>query len=335
MVRFVDEQREKHGVESICATVPIAPATYYETKARERDPSRRPARAKRDEALGVEIGRVSKESFGLYGARKVWRQLRRDERVVARCTVERLMRTMGLRGVVRGRRFKTTIPDAMAARPADLVKRHFRAVGPNRLWVADLTYVHTWNGFAFVAFVTDVFSRAIVGWRVSRSLKSDLALDALEQAIHARGDTDDLVHHSDRGTQYLSIRYTDRLLEAGIEPSVGTTGDSYDNALAETVNGLFKAEVIRARGPWRTIEDVELATLEWVDWWNNRRLHGAIGHVPPVELEAAFEQKNRGSAPNPARGAAPGPRGKVRAQERRQAAPSRDREVLATVAGLK
>jgi len=236
---------------------------------------------------------VWKENFGVYGAYKVWRQLRREGEDVARCTVERLMRAMGLRGVVRGRKARTTIPDDLAERPKDLVKRNFTADGPNQLWVADLTYVVTWRGFVYVAFVTDVFSRRIVGWRVSNSLRSDLALDALEQALHDRKDLENLIHHSDRGVQYLSIRYTERLAEAGVEVSVGSIGDSYDNALAETINGLYKAELIRTNGPWRSIEEVEFATLEWVDWFNHRRLLSSIGDVPPVEFEAAYHAERK------------------------------------------
>jgi transposase InsO family protein len=239
--------------------------------------------------LCVEIERVWKENRSLYGARKVWIQLQREDFEVARCTVERLMAQKGLRGVVRGPAFKrTTVSDESAARPLDLVKRDFSAEGPNRLWVADLTYVATWSGFVYVAFVVDVFSRRIVGWRVSKSLRSDLALDALEQALHARRDLDGLIHHSDRGVQYLSIRYSERLAEAGIEPSVGSVGDSYDNALAETIIGLFKTEVIRHCGPWRNLEEVEFAVLEWVDWFNHRRLLSSIGDIPPAELEARY-----------------------------------------------
>ena len=220
-------------------------------------------------------------------------QLAREGTEVARCTVERLMRAMSLQGVVRGRKCKTTIGDEAVDRPADLVQRDFSAERPNQLWVADLTYVATWQGFVYVAFITDVFSRKIVGWRVSNSLRSDLALDALEQALHARPDlSSGLVHHSDRGVQYLSIRYTDRLDEMGIAPSVGSVGDSYDNALAETINGLYKAEVIRRNGPWRNLEEVEFATLEWVDWFNNRRLFGPIGNIPPAEFEAMYVQSH-------------------------------------------
>ncbi len=296
MVSFIDEHREEHGVEPICEVLPIAPSTYYAQKAQEADPSKRSERAVRDARLREEIERVWKENFGVYGARKVWRQLRREGFSVARCTVERLMREMSLQGVIRGRRRKTTIPDEAAPRPADLVKRSFTAERPNQLWVADLTYVATWQGFVYVAFVIDVFSRKIVGWRVSNSLRSDLALDALGQALHGRSDLEGLVHHSDRGVQYLSIRYTDRLAEMGIEPSVGSVGDSYDNALAETINGLYKAEVIRPNGPWRGLEEVEFATLEWVDWFNNRRLLAPIGYVPPTEFEAMYDQQQRANA---------------------------------------
>jgi putative transposase len=290
MVAFIEEQRAVYGVEPICAVLPIAPSTYYEHRVRRRDPTRRSAREQRDEVLQVEIRRVWDESYdGTYGADKVWRQLLREGTQVARCTIERLMRRMGLSGVVRGKAFKvTTVPGPEAARPPDLVEREFHASRPNELWVADLTYVATWAGFVYVAFVIDVFSRAIVGWRVSNSLRSDLALDALEQALHARPRLGELVHHSDRGTQYLSIRYTERLAEAGIERSVGSVGDSYDNALAETINGLYKAEVIRRKGPWRNIDAVEYATLCWVDWFNNRRLLEPLGYVPPAEFEMQY-----------------------------------------------
>ncbi len=294
MMQFIDEQRDAYGVEPICKLLPIAPSTYYEQKDREADPKRLPPRLVRDRELKVEIERVWKENLSVYGARKVWLQLKREGFEVARCTVERLMRQMGLQGAVRGRAFKrTTIADESAPRPADLVKRDFTADRPNRLWVADLTYVATWAGFAYVAFVTDVFSRRIVGWRVSRSLSSDLALDALEQALHARRDLDGLVHHSDRGVQYVSFRYTERLAEVGIEPSVGSVGDSYDNALAETINGLFKAEAIWPNGPWRTLEEVEFAVLEWVDWFNHRRLLSSIGDVPPAEFEAMYYEAQK------------------------------------------
>ena len=289
MVGFIDDHREEYGFEPICRVLPIAPSTYHEQKARRADLGRLPERAARDAELREEIERVWKENRSVYGARKVWLQLKREGFFVARCTVERLMRKMGLRGVVRGRPYKTTtIVDEAAQRPADLVQRNFTAGRPNQLWVADITYVATWAGFVYVAFVTDVFSRRIVGWRVSKSLRSDLALDALEQAVHGRPDLEDLIHHSDRGVQYLSIRYTERLAEAGIEPSVGSVGDSYDNALAETIFGLFKAEVIWPNGPWRSLEEVEFATLEWVDWFNNKRLLEPIGDVPPAEFVAMY-----------------------------------------------
>jgi len=290
MTSFVGEHREVHGVESICRELPIAPSTYYEHVARRQDPERRPARARRDGELERDIRRVWEDNFAVYGARKVWRQLKREKIEVARCTVERLMRNMGLRGVTRGRSFKTTTPDASAARPADLVKRNFTATRPNQLWVADLTYVATWRGFVYVAFVIDVFSRRIVGWRASTSRRAELALDALEQALHARSRSEKLVHHSDRGGQYLCFRYTERLTEAGILASVGSVGDSYDNALAESVIGLFKTEVIRRRGPWRGIEDVEYAVLEWVSWFNTQRLLEPIGYLPPAEYEEDFHR---------------------------------------------
>ncbi len=296
MVSFIDKHRETYGVEPICKVLPIAPSTYYEQKARQADPERLPLRMKRDTLLRSHIQRVWERNFQVYGARKVWRQLNREEVPVARCTVERLMRQMGLEGAVRGRKLKTTFTDESATRPVDLVSRDFTASRPNQLWVADLTYVATWKGFVYVAFVIDVFSRTIVGWRASGSLRTDLALDALEQALYARPDTDRLVHHSDRGVQYLSIRYTERLAEAGIEPSVGSVGDSYDNALAESVIGLYKTEVIRRRGPWRHLEAVEFATLEWVDWFNNRRLLEPIGNIPPVELELAYYQTQQAPA---------------------------------------
>jgi putative transposase len=288
MVAFIDAHRAEYGVEPICAELPIAPSTYYEGKARERDPSRLPARARRDGELRGEIDRVWRANFCAYGVRKTWKQLNREHIRVARCTVGRLMRQLGLRGVIRGKGFKTTIPDTSAPRPADLVERQFVATRPNQLWVADFTYVATWRGFVFVAFVIDVYSRMIVGWRVASTVKTELVLDALEQALHARADTDGLIHHSDRGSQYLSIRYSERLAEVGIQASVGSTGDSYDNALAESIIGLYKTEVIRRRGPWRSSDAVEYATLEWVDWFNNRRLLEPIGDIPPAELEQAY-----------------------------------------------
>jgi transposase InsO family protein len=288
MVSFIDAHRAEYGVEPICAQLPIAPSQYYEHKAREADPVRLPVRLQRDRALMPQIRRVYEENFAVYGVRKVWRQLGRERFVVARCTVERLMRSLGLQGAVRGRKCRTTIPADCAERPLDLVKRQFQATRPNQLWVADFTYVATWAGFVYVAFVIDVFARRIIGWRVARFMHAELVLDALEQALWARSDVQGLVHHSDRGSQYLSIRYTERLAEAGIEPSVGSVGDSYDNALAETIIGLYKTEVIHRRGPWRSIDGVEYATLEWVDWFNHRRLLEPIGNVPPAELEASY-----------------------------------------------
>ncbi len=298
MVSYIDDYKDRYGVEPICRVLPIAPSTYYETKARQRDPARRAPRAIRDERVKPEIRRVWEENYRVYGARKVWKQLHREGIKVARCTVARLMQEMGIRGVVRGRKIKTTIPAELDVRPADRVNRDFTVSEPNRLWVADLTYVATWRGFVYVAFVIDAFARRIVGWRVSSSLRTDIALDALEQALYDRrvAETTDLIHHSDRGVQYVSIRYTQRLAQAGIEPSVGSVGDSYDNALAETIIGLYKTELIRQCGPWRNIDDVEYATLEWVDWFNHRRLFQPIGDVPPAELEQAYYHHTEESA---------------------------------------
>jgi len=294
IVRYIDAHKDTHGVEPICALLPIAPSTYYAHKAREADVTLLSERARRDTELESEIIRVWNENFRAYGAYKIWRQLNREGIRVARCTVERLMRRLGIRGVVRGKGYKTTVPDLGAERPADLVERVFTATSPNRLWVADITFVSTWRGPVYVAFVIDVFSRMVVGWRVWNSLKTDLVLDALEQALYARDVSSRLIHHSDRGSQYLSIRYTERLAEAGIESLVGSTGDSYDNAMAESIIGLFKTECIWPRGPWKNIDAVEYATLEWVDWYNNKRLLGPIGDIPPVEFEAAYyEQQNR------------------------------------------
>jgi putative transposase len=289
MIAFVEEHRDIHGVEPICRLLPIAPSTYYEHVDRRRDPAKLSARAKRDAELRDEIQRVWEENFRVYGVRKVWRQLRRKGIEVARCTVARLMRAMGLRGVVRGKAVRTTVSDKAAPCPLDRVNRDFKAPRPNVLWLADFTYVATWTGFVHVAFVVDAFARRIVGWRVSRTATAGFVLEALEQALHARRPVEGgLVHHSDRGVQYVSITYTERLAEAGIAPSVGSVGDSYDNALAETVIGLFKTEVIRRLGPWRSLEAVEFATLAWVDWFNHRRLLEPIGFVPPAEAEAAF-----------------------------------------------
>jgi transposase InsO family protein len=296
MVAFIDAHREAYGVEPICTQLPIASSTYYEEKRRARDPARRPARAQRDAELRPEITRVWRANWRAYGAKKVWKQLNRERIAVARCTVARLMRALALRGVVRGRRVRTTIPDAQADRPQDLVQRNFTATRPNQLWVSDFTYVATWRGFVYVAFVIDVFSRRIVGWRASTSMRSDLALDALEQALYDRETDAGLIHHSDRGSQYLAIRYTERLAAAGIEPSVGSRGDAYDNAMAEAVNALYKAEVIYHLGPWRGLEDVEYATLEWVAWYNSQRLMEPLGYVPPAEFEAAYYEARTDTA---------------------------------------
>jgi transposase InsO family protein len=288
MIRYIDEHRDEFGVEPICEQLPIAPSTYHAAKKNPLSP-----RVLRDAELEGEIRRVFDDNFGVYGARKVWRQLNREGITVARCTVERLMSRMGLQGATRGRSFRTTTSsDKSLARPADLVDRQFAAAAPNRLWVADITYVATWSGFVYVSFVVDAFSRFIVGWRVAATLRTDLALDALEQALWARKLDGPLVHHSDHGSQYLSIRYTERLAEAGIEPSVGSVGDSFDNALAETIVGLYKTEVIHRQGPWRGLDPVEFATLEWVDWFNHRRLLEPIGNIPPAEKEAAHYRQN-------------------------------------------
>jgi putative transposase len=274
MVAFIDDHRKTYGVEPICRVLPIAPSTYFRHKAEQRDPRRRSVRAQRDEVLRAMIRRIWEENHRVYGPRKVWKQMGRENLRVARCRVRRLMREMNLAG----------------ARPSDLVDRRFVATRPNQLWVADFTYVATWRGFVYVAFVIDVFARRIVGWRVSSSLRTDFVLDALDQAIYERcgEDVGDLIHHSDRGSQYLAMRYTERLADAGIEPSIGSRGDAYDNALAESVIGLFKTEVIRLQGPWRHLEAVEFATLDWVDWFNHRRLLEPLGDVPPAEYEARY-----------------------------------------------
>jgi transposase InsO family protein len=289
MIAFIDDAREVHGVEPICRVLQIAPSTYHAHAARRADPDKAPPRVRRDARLKESIARVHAENFGVYGARKVWRQLLREGVDVARCSVERLMKDMGIQGVVRGRRVKTTVNDKSAPCPLDHVNREFKATAPNRLWVADFTYVATWTGFVYVAFVIDVFARRIVGWRASRTAHASFVLDALDQALAERRPTEGgLVHHSDRGSQYVSITYTERLADAGVEPSVGSVGDSYDNALAESINGLYKTEVIHRRGPWRSFEAVEYATLEWVDWFNTRRLLEPIGNIPPAEAEAAY-----------------------------------------------
>lgn len=290
MRAFIDLHRETFGVEPICKVLQVAPSGYWRHAAMRRDPALRSARVRRDAALLPDIERVWRANMQVYGAVKVWRQLKREGRVVARCTVERLMRRQGLRGVVRGKVVRTTIPDKKAACPLDRVNRHFSAERPNQLWVSDFTYVSTWQGMLYVAFVIDVYARRIVGWRVSSSMHTDFVLDALEQALFARQPERDssLIHHSDRGSQYVSIRYSERLAEAGVEPSVGSRGDSYDNALAETINGLYKTELIHRRAPWKTRESLELATLEWVSWFNHHRLLESIGYIPPAEAEANY-----------------------------------------------
>jgi putative transposase len=295
MIAFIDAHRAVHGVEPICRVLPIAPSSYYARAARRADPDRLPPRVRRDARLLTEIRRVWEENFRVYGVRKVWRQLRRAGIAIARCTTARLMRQMEITGAVRGRTVKTTVSNPAVPCLRDKVNRQFRAPRPNMLWVSDFTYVATWQGFVYVAFVIDAFARRIVGWRVSRSAETGFVLDALEQALYERRPFrgGGLVHHSDRGSQYVAIRYTERLAEAGIEPSVGSVGDSYDNALAKSIIGLFKTEVIRRRGPWRNIDAVEFATLEWVDWFNTRRLLEPIGNIPPAEAEARYyEQLN-------------------------------------------
>ncbi len=289
------EHRDVHGVEPICQVLQVAPSTYYRHAQREAGANVRPTRWWKDRALRPQIRRVWEENRQVYGVRKVWRQLQREGHRVARCTVARLMGELGLHGVVRGKVVKTTISDKRPC-PLDRVNRQFQAPSPNRLWVSDFTYVSTWAGFVYVAFVIDVYARHIVGWKVSSTAHTDFVLDALEQALHARRPTDgSLIHHSDRGVQYVSIRYTERLAEAGIEPSVGSVGDSYDNALAETINGLYKAEVIHRRA-WRNRQDVELATLDWVHWYNHKRLLGSIGNIPPAEAEEAYYRQQAGYA---------------------------------------
>jgi len=287
---FVDQYRDAFGVEPICRQLQIAPSGYRRHVALRHHPEQRSQRVQRDETLIPEIERVWQADLQVYGADKVWRQMNRESVVVARCTVGRLMRRQGLRGVMRGKVVRTTVSDSEAACPLDRVNREFKAERPNQLWVSDFTYVSTWQGWLYVAFVIDVFARCIVGWRVSSSMHTDFVLDALKQALYARQPNPEeaLTHHSDRGSQYVSIRYSERLAEAGIEPSVGSKGDSYDNALAETINGLYKAEMIHWRAPWKTRESVELATLEWVSWFNHHRLLEPIGYIPPAEAEANY-----------------------------------------------
>ena len=290
MTAFIEEHRGQFGVEPMCKMLQIAQSTYYERRAIARDPDRASARAKSDSALSTKIDAAWQDNRNLYGARKIWHVLRREGEEVARCTVERLMRAAGKKGVVRGKKVITTQPDTSQPCPDDKVNRQFMADRPNKLWVSDFTYVQTWSGTVYVAFVIDVFARRIVGWRASTSMKTQFVLDALEQAIWQRKTQDNksLVHHSDRGSQYLSIKYTERLAEADIELSVGTVGDAYDNALAECVIGLFKTEVINQIGPWKSMREVEWETLKWVDWYNNRRLLGPIGYIPPAEAEEAI-----------------------------------------------
>ncbi|GAY08566.1 mobile element protein [Pseudonocardia sp. N23] len=309
-MRFIDQHAahqsggRRWGVESICAQLaelgaPIAPSTYHAHRAA------RPSRAQvRDEQLCVEVARVHAENYGVYGARKVWAQLNREGIPVARCTVERLMRAQGLAGARRGRRIRTTLPGEHA-RAGDLVSRRFDPPAPDQLWVADFTYVPTWSGMVYVAFVIDAYSRRILGWRAATSMRTELVLDALEHAVWTRAqqgrpDLDGLIMHTDAGSQYTSIAHTERLALAGAAPSVGTVGDAYDNALAESTIGLFKTELIKPRGPWRTVEQVEIATLEYVDWFNHRRLHSAAGDIPPAELEAAH-YRQRAPQPEPQR----------------------------------
>ncbi|OKI77054.1 integrase [Micromonospora sp. CB01531] len=300
-VEFVDSQKEQHGVQPVLQALEdtpaeIAPSTYYATKTRPAS-----ARSRRDEELTAVIERIHAENYGVYGARKIWHELHRQDIEAARCTVERLMRESGLRGLLRDKSPRTTRPAAETERPRDLVKRDFTAASPNRLWVADLTYVRTSVGWVYAAFVLDVYSRMIVGWQVSTSLYTDLALDALKMATWRRenqgADLQGLVHHSDRGVQYRAIRYTQRLAEAGAVASVGSKGDSYDNAMAEAFNSLYKAELVRNKGPWRGLDDLEMATVEYIDWYNNRRLHGELGHVPPAEYEALHAMTHPVTAP--------------------------------------
>jgi len=294
MSAVVDAHRGEFGVEPICRVLDLAPSSYYAVKTRQRDPS---ARALRDRELLDLIRELHAENFGVYGARKVWWQLRREGVDVARCTVERLMRAEGLQGAIRGRKRRTTVPGGQAERPRDLVERNFNASAPNRLWVSDFTYVATWSGVAYVAFAIDAFSRRIVGWKADSTMKTPLVLDTLEMALWARDHhgqpvSEGLVLHSDAGSQFTSFAFTQRLIDAGADPSIGSVGDASDHALAETTIGFYKTELINRRGPWKTLDQVELATLEWVDWYNHRRLHGACDGLPPVEFEQTRERQN-------------------------------------------
>lgn len=295
---FIDQYREAYGVELICKVLQVAPSGYWRYAAQRCNPDLRCARAQQDEIVVGHIQRIWHANLQVYGADKVWRQLQREGVAVARCTVERLMRGQGLHGVMRGKGVRTTTSDRGTPCPLDQVNRQFKAQRPNQLWVSDFTYVSTWQGFVYVAFVIDVFARRIVGWRASRSMRTDFVLDALEQALYARQPDrgEGLIHHSDRGSQYVSIRYSERLVEAGIQPSVGSRGDSYDNALAETINGLYKTELIHRCAPWKSRESVELATLEWVAWFNHHRLLEPIGYIPPAEAEANYYRQLPGQA---------------------------------------
>ena len=294
MVDFIDEHREAYGVVSICSQLPIAPSTYYRTVDLNAHPEKRSQRAKNDESLSDRIQDIWESNYRVYGYRKIWHSLLREGCDVARCTVARLMNTLEISGRSRGKKVITTNPDKQAECPKDLVNRDFRAELPNKLWVADYTYVSTWQGFAYVAFVIDTYADRIVGWKLSTSQTTDFVLDALEQALNDREvTTDSLIHHSDRGSQYVSVAYTDRLNDAGVKPSVGTVGDSYDNALAETINGLYKTELVYNLGPWRSTQALELATLNWVHWYNHERLMGTIGYVPPAEYENLYYLSER------------------------------------------
>ena len=297
MVDFIHNNKALYGVEAICRILPIALSTYYRTLdlTVEKHCFAREHRAKRDLHdfhHAEQIKRIWKESSGRYGVRKVWQQLKREGYVIARCTVARLMQKLGIQGVWRGKNKQTTRSRDDQKRADDLVKRNFNADHPDQLWVSDFTYIQTHSGWVYTAFIIDVFSRAIVGWKVSTRMNTDMVLDALEQALHDRGMPKNVIHHSDRGVQYLSIRYTNRLEAANLRASVGTTGDSYDNALAETVNGLYKTEVIEyLKADWQGLADVQLATLNWVDWFNKERVHSALGYVSPFEFEAMYYDK--------------------------------------------
>jgi transposase InsO family protein len=289
VIDFMEDHHDAYGIEPMCKILRIAPSTWYARKSQKADPEKRSERAKMDDVMSVKIRKVFEDNFSVYGARKVWHQLRRQGEDIGRDAVARLMKAMGLQGVVRGKPVRTTLQDKNQPCPLDHVNRIFKADRPNQLWVSDFTYVRTWKGFVYVAFVIDVFSRTIVGWKASTTAHAEFVLEALDQALYARRPAKDkLIHHSDRGSQYLSIKYTEKLAQAGIQPSVGSVGDSYDNALAETINGLYKAEVIHRCGPWRNFQDVEYATLTWVNWFNNHRLYQPIGNIPPAELEAHY-----------------------------------------------